>query len=197
MYPTLRRKPARIGDGQGGSTCQVSAHSGLPALGVPAGFTDDGLPVGIDLLGAAFSEQELLSLGYAIEQTLKLRRAPFSTPALVGGKPPAPRTTSVKLTAAGGAVITLAYDEVAARLHYTVKQGTNFERTAAVWIHAGTPVAPGAARHLLYRQGSALTGSIAVTAADRRDIAERRWLVRVYLRDAQGSASDQPVVFSP
>ena len=42
LYPTLRRKPARIGDGQGGSTCQLSAHSGLPALAVPAGFSDDG-----------------------------------------------------------------------------------------------------------------------------------------------------------
>ena len=67
-FPTLRRKPARIGDGQAGSTCQVSSHSGLPALGAPAGFTDDGLPVGIELLGAEFKEQELLSLGYAMEQ---------------------------------------------------------------------------------------------------------------------------------
>ncbi len=197
VYPTLRRKPARIGDGQGGSNCQLSAHSGLPALGVQAGFSTDGLPVGMDLLGAAWSEQELLSLGYSIERAQKTRRAPFSTPALVGGKPPAPRTTSVNLTAAGGAVITLAYDEAAARLHYTVKPGTNFERTAAVWIHAGTPATPGAARHLLYRQGTTLTGSIALTAADRRDIAERRWLVRIYLRDAAGSASDQTIVFSP
>ena len=37
VYPTLRRKPARIGDGQGGTNCQVSSHSGLPALGLPAG----------------------------------------------------------------------------------------------------------------------------------------------------------------
>src|SRR6185295_14088865 len=37
LYPTLRRKPARIGDGQGGSSSQLSSYSGLPALGVPAG----------------------------------------------------------------------------------------------------------------------------------------------------------------
>ena len=75
VYPTLRRRPARIGEAQGGTTCQVSAHSGLPALGVPAGFTDDDVPVGMDLLGAAFDESRLLSLGYAIEKTLALRHA--------------------------------------------------------------------------------------------------------------------------
>jgi amidase len=68
LYPTLRRKPARIGDAQGGTSCQVSAHSGLPALTIPGGFSDDGLPVGIDLLGAAFDEQQLLSLGHSIEK---------------------------------------------------------------------------------------------------------------------------------
>ena len=99
VYPTLRRKPARIGDGQGGSNCQLSAHSGLPALGIPAGFSTDGLPVGIDLLGGAFAEQELLSLGYSIEEALKLRRAPFSTPALVGGERPAPRTATASFEA--------------------------------------------------------------------------------------------------
>ena len=29
-YPTLRRKPALIGEAQIGTTCQLSAHSGLP-----------------------------------------------------------------------------------------------------------------------------------------------------------------------
>ena len=38
-YPTMRRKPARIGDAQPGSTCALSAVSGLPALSVPAGTT--------------------------------------------------------------------------------------------------------------------------------------------------------------
>ena len=82
VYPTLRRKPARIGEAQGGSTCTLSAHSGLPALAVPAGFSADGLPVGIDLLGGAFKEAQLLSVGLGVQQTLALRRPPFSTPAL-------------------------------------------------------------------------------------------------------------------
>ena len=77
VYPTIRRKPSRIGDTQAGSNCQLSSHSGLPALSVPAGFTDDDVPVGIDLLGGAFKEQDLLSLGFSIEELLKLRRAPF------------------------------------------------------------------------------------------------------------------------
>ena len=108
---------ARSATAQGGSNCQFSAHSGLPALGVPAGFTDDGLPIGIELLGAAFKEQELLSLGYAIEQTLKLRRQPFSMPALVAGKRPSAR----KATAAfSGTALTFSYDETLSRLQYTL-----------------------------------------------------------------------------
>ena len=55
-YPTMRRKPARIGETQPGSTCALSAVSGLPALSVPAGVTGDGLPIGLELLGRAFSE---------------------------------------------------------------------------------------------------------------------------------------------
>src|SRR5262249_39409286 len=97
VYPTLRRKPARIGDTQGGSNCQLSASSGLPALAVPAGFTDDGLPVGVELLGRPWSEADLLSLGQGMEQTLALRRAPFSTPALVNGKAPPPNIVSVPI----------------------------------------------------------------------------------------------------
>ena len=64
----------------------MSAHSGLPALAVPAGFTPDDVPVGMDLIGEAFTEQDLLSLGLGIEKLLNLRRPPFSTPALSNGR---------------------------------------------------------------------------------------------------------------
>ena len=85
VYPTLRVKPAHIGDPQPGSSCTVSAHSGLPAMSVPAGLTKDGLPVGLELLGKAFEEGKLLGMAYAYEQAVKPRRAPARTPSLVTG----------------------------------------------------------------------------------------------------------------
>jgi Asp-tRNA(Asn)/Glu-tRNA(Gln) amidotransferase A subunit family amidase len=85
VYPTLRVKPARIGDPQPGSSCTVSAHSGLPAISIPAGFTNDGLPVGLELLGKAFEEGKLLGMAYAYEQAAKPRKPPARTPSLVTG----------------------------------------------------------------------------------------------------------------
>jgi amidase len=79
-YPTLRRKAAPIGQPQGGSNCQLSATTDLPAMAMPAGFTEDGVPVGFELLGEPFSEATLLRIAYAYEQSAKPRRAPKSTP---------------------------------------------------------------------------------------------------------------------
>jgi len=67
-YPTIRRKAAALYEPQDGSNCQLSAKSGLPAISLPAGFTDDGLPVGLELLGRAWAEPELLAMAYAFEQ---------------------------------------------------------------------------------------------------------------------------------
>ena len=81
-YPTIRRKPAPVGGAQAGSNCQLSATTGLPAISIPAGFTPDGLPVGLELLGPAFSEPTLLRIAYAYERVLNPRRPPASTPPL-------------------------------------------------------------------------------------------------------------------
>jgi Asp-tRNA(Asn)/Glu-tRNA(Gln) amidotransferase A subunit family amidase len=83
-YPTLKRKPARIGDAQGGSNCQLSASTGFPAISMPAGFTGDGLPVGIELLGTAWNDSKLVSYAFAYEQATHHRRAPARTPPLHG-----------------------------------------------------------------------------------------------------------------
>ncbi len=79
-YPTLRRKPAVIGQAQPGSNCQLSAATDLPAISIPAGFTTDGLPVGLELLGRPFGEPSLLRVAYAYEQVMSPRRPPKSTP---------------------------------------------------------------------------------------------------------------------
>jgi Asp-tRNA(Asn)/Glu-tRNA(Gln) amidotransferase A subunit family amidase len=207
VYPTLRRKPARIGDVQAGTNCQLSSHSGLPALGLPAGFSDDGVPVGMDLLGGAFTEQELLSLGFSIEQLLSLRRPPFSTPALVGGKRPAPRTilaifdthaSPIPVYPDFGASLNLTYDETSSRLSYTVSiDPPGRDQVSAVWIHAGTVEKPGAARHRLFAAGHPTTGTVTLSSADRSDLAAGRLLVRLFLRGGRGSAGDVALSFRP
>ncbi len=82
VYPTMRRKPARIGEPQGGSNCHLSASTGFPAISMPAGFTGDGLPVGVELLGRAFDDAKLVSYAYAYEQATRRRRAPARTPSI-------------------------------------------------------------------------------------------------------------------
>jgi Asp-tRNA(Asn)/Glu-tRNA(Gln) amidotransferase A subunit family amidase len=56
--------------------CGLAAHTGLPSLVVPAGFTDDGLPVGVEFLGRAFAEARLFELGAAVERVVDGRRPP-------------------------------------------------------------------------------------------------------------------------
>jgi amidase len=89
-YPVVRRKPALIGQPQVGSNCQLSASTGLPAMSAPAGFTSDGLPVGVELLGGQFSEPELLKLAYAYEEAVRPRRPPVTTPPLADERPRTP-----------------------------------------------------------------------------------------------------------
>jgi Asp-tRNA(Asn)/Glu-tRNA(Gln) amidotransferase A subunit family amidase len=83
VYPTLRTKPELVGENQSGSLCHFSAHSGMPAISLPAGFTPDGIPVGVELLARPFQEGRLIELGFAWEQAAKPRRPPPLTPSLL------------------------------------------------------------------------------------------------------------------
>jgi amidase len=74
--------PAAVGDL--GNNRRLAPLIGFPALSVPAGFTPEGLPVGIEFLGRQFSEGKLLTLGYAFEQATHHRRPPMTTPPLPG-----------------------------------------------------------------------------------------------------------------
>ncbi len=68
-----------------GDNRNLSPAIGFPALTVPAGFTTEALPVGLEFLGRPFTEQLLLSFGYAYEQGTEHRRPPPTTPGLEGG----------------------------------------------------------------------------------------------------------------
>ncbi len=45
--------------------------AGIPGLSVPAGFTSEGLPVGIQILGPQFSEEKLFQIGNAYEKATR------------------------------------------------------------------------------------------------------------------------------
>ncbi|MFB6303326.1 MAG: amidase family protein [Haloferacaceae archaeon] len=85
LYPPSTVPPVEIPAHQpfGEMNCEPAAHTGLPALVVPAGFTDGGLPVGVELLGRPFAEPRLFELAYAFERATDHRRPPerFGPPA--------------------------------------------------------------------------------------------------------------------
>jgi len=88
-YPTIKRTQVFTGDSQPGSNCSLSANSGLPALSMPVGFTSNGLPVGLEILGGFLQDAELLAIAQPYESAMSSRRAPSTTPALVSGLAPA------------------------------------------------------------------------------------------------------------
>ena len=60
----------------------IAAQSWLPALSVPAGFTADGRPVGMEMVALPYDEARLLAFAYAFEQQVQARRAPACAPEL-------------------------------------------------------------------------------------------------------------------
>ena len=50
---------------------------GAPAISLPAGFSSDGLPIGVQLVGKHFDESTLLQLGHAFQKSTDFHtRAP-------------------------------------------------------------------------------------------------------------------------
>ena len=63
------------GDAETGSFSSPAAVAGYPHITVPAGFVH-GLPIGLSLVGTAYSEPTLIRLAYGFEQATKHRRPP-------------------------------------------------------------------------------------------------------------------------
>lgn len=64
----------------------IVSSTGLPGIVVPAGYTKNNLPVGIEFIGKSFDDLRLLQVAYGYEQATKKRRPPQITPPLPGEK---------------------------------------------------------------------------------------------------------------
>lgn len=65
-----------------GNNRRLAPMLGFPAISVPGGFTEDGLPVGIEFMSKAFAEPTLFRIAYAYEQATHNRKPPVTTPQL-------------------------------------------------------------------------------------------------------------------
>ncbi|MGB5604145.1 MAG: amidase family protein, partial [Gammaproteobacteria bacterium] len=79
IYPTWGNPPREIGDNEsphGNNSPVIAPHTGQPAITVPMGFTESGLPLGLQLLARPFDEHKLFQYAYAYEQATRHRRPP-------------------------------------------------------------------------------------------------------------------------
>jgi len=79
IYPSWTNPPRKIGDftsAHGNKSPVIAPHTGQPAITIPMGFTSEGLPAGLQILGKPFDEHLLFQYAYAYEQKTKHRKAP-------------------------------------------------------------------------------------------------------------------------
>ena len=181
VYPTIRRTAAPIGTPQAGSNCRLSAISGLPAVTVPAGFAEDGMPVGLELLGRPFAEPALITLAYAYEQATQHRRPPVTTPSLMN--PPDPLAFEVQTTGAEEPTASAIGPSARARftldwytldLRYSMSvAGVLDPDVLGVHIHRGTRDVPGPMIHRLGEKGEGrASGTIKLSIGDLQDLRQ-------------------------
>ena len=78
--PRADELQVRIGDAQVGvleAICRLTGPfnlTGLPALALPCGFTGDGRPIGLQLVGRPFAEADVLAAGHAYQRATDWHR---------------------------------------------------------------------------------------------------------------------------
>lgn len=183
LYPTMTRRPTLVGEPQQGSTCGLAAQSGLPALSAPAGFTSDGLPVGVELLGRPFSDARLVAYAYAFEQAGGRRRPPERTPALVNGRAPQPITFRADARGTSAALAArFTWDATRAELAYDVRvTGPAASESDAIVLRRMDGERAGRVVHRLAGPGATgASGRLTLGARDREALRSGRLALTLF-----------------
>ncbi len=164
----------------------LSAVTGLPALSIPAGFTADGLPIAMELLGRPLADARLVALAYDYEQSSHPRRAPSTTPPLVGGR--APKPIAFTVNARGGVANAqgeFTFDPTRRALAYSVRVvGVPASSVYAVSLDRLDAAKKGPVMRAISGPGTArATGTLKLGEAERRDLVDGKLALVVYTTD--------------
>lgn len=88
VYPTVQVVPPTRADCDSSvwntlnfpTNTLIGSQTWMPAMSIPAGFTEGGLPVGMEILARPYDEATLFRVGYGFEQVANHVRLPGSTP---------------------------------------------------------------------------------------------------------------------
>jgi len=195
-YPTIAQRPVLVGAPQLASSCALAAQAGLPAISMPAGFTFDGLPTGLELMGRPFADARLVAFAYAFEQAGTRRRPPPTAPALVNGRAPQPVSVAVAgAQATGVSSARFTFDPATSELRYDVRvAGPKAASVQAVVLRRwdSPPAGRSGARRVINRMVgpgmASATGKIRLLGDDLDAFRAHRLTMAVF-----GSASADPV----
>ena len=180
-YPTIRRIAPIVGGAQAGTNAALSANSGLPAITVPAGFTPEGFPVGLELIGRRFAESTLLAIAYDFEQATHHRRppslssSPIEPPRVADGirflvKATGARSippSNVAFEAVGGFI----FEESTRRLSYDVRVSGTRDDAAGVYLHRRASRQNGGVAYVLARSVALpIAGTVTLSEAEATDL---------------------------
>lgn len=195
VYPPIAETQVFVGESQPGNNCSISANSGLPAISMPAGFTDNGLPVGMELLGRFLQDAELLAIAHPYETAMDTRQPPATTPALQSGLAPPADKLELVFDQQGVAIqAQFEIDVTTNRLGYEIAVTENSDAEVyAVTLVIDDELNDAVVLNLMGPDGSEASGSYFMSPRFRQALAEQRVYLKVFAEPFTRSGATQLV----
>lgn len=193
VYPPIAETQVFTGEGQPGNNCSISANSGLPAISMPAGFTDNGLPVGMELLGEFMQDAELLAIAQPYETAMETRQAPATTPALQSGLAPPAQTIELDFDLQGVRIqAEFQVDASSNTLSYQLGLASNSSAEVyAVTLTIDDELNDAVVLNLMGPDSTEARGSYFMSPRFRQALAEQRVYLKVFAEPFTSAGATQ------
>lgn len=164
---------------------------------MPAGFTADSLPIGVELMGRPLADARLVAFASDYEQATHPRRPPQTTPPLMKGRAPVFPKFTASASANGVTIRGTFQTDVALRtLEYSVQvSGVRAEKIYAISFDRDSA---GVRPAMLYRLSGVgvakTTGRVKLGQTERAQLAKGFMHVKVYTEGQMAGAAKATLV---